>query len=217
MNRTVAFTADVASRLTGLSQEKLRRWDNDGFYTPAYANPNRRSPHSRIYSFADLVALRTIARINELGVPITSLKKVDEFLKQLPDTSWANTRFYVAGEDVFFRHDDAMIALRPLGQRAIHDIISVDLQPIADDTRERVERLDERSPAQIGHIARDRYIMGGQPVISGTRVPTATIVDFVQRGYTDEQIIQNFPRLVPEDIRAAIAEEARLANGRRSA
>jgi uncharacterized protein (DUF433 family) len=118
---------------------------------------------------------------------------------------------------VFFRHDDAMVALRSLGQRAIHDIISVDLQPVADETRELVGRLDERSPAQIGRVARDRYIMGGQSVISGTRVPTATIVDFVQRGYTDEQIIQNFPRLVPEDIRAAIAEEARLANGRRSA
>ena len=217
MNRTLAFTADVASQLTGLSQDKLRRWDNDGFFSPAYANPNRRSHHSRIYSFSDLVVLRTIARINELGVPIPRLQKVGEFLKDLPDTSWASTRFYVAGHDVYFRYDDAMIALRPLGQPAIDDIISVDLRPSADETRERVERLDERSPAQVGRIARDRYIMGGQPVISGTRVPTATIVDFVQRGYTDEQIIQNFPRLVPEDIQAAIAEEARRANGRRSA
>ena len=31
MTRTLAFTADVAARLTGLSKHQLHQWDNDGF------------------------------------------------------------------------------------------------------------------------------------------------------------------------------------------
>jgi uncharacterized protein (DUF433 family) len=217
MSRTLAFTADVAARLTGVSESRLRRWDNDGFYSPSYANPNRRSPYSRIYSFLDLVALRTISRINKLGVSIQKLKKVGEYIKELPNASWSSTRFFVAGQDVFFSHDEALIAVRPLGQRPISEIVNVDLEPIIIDTRERVEKLGERPPDQIGRVVRERYIMGGKPVIAGTRIPTATIVEFVQRGYTTEQIIQNYPRLVPEDIQAAIEEEARPTAHRRSA
>jgi uncharacterized protein (DUF433 family) len=49
--------------------------------------------------------------------------------------------------------------------------------------------------------------MNDQPAFAGTRIPTATVYEFVHRGYTSQEIIREFPRLTPEDIAAAIREE----------
>lgn len=46
-------------------------------------------------------------------------------------------------------------------------------------------------------------IMGGKPVIRGTRVPVEVILRKLGAGMTAEAIITDHPRLTPEDIRAA--------------
>jgi len=207
MSRTLAFTADVAARLTGLSEDQLRDWDNAGFLEPEFAAPNRRRPYSRIYSFQDLVKLRTIAGLRQHGVPTQRLKKIGGFLDSIEDASWASTTFYVIGKDVYFTHQEALQAARPLGQQAIREILTIDLQPIVADVRKGVDGLKQRSPQEIGRVIRDRFIHGGQPILAGTRIPTATVYEFVRRGYTSDGILREFPRLVQADIDAAISEE----------
>lgn len=48
-------------------------------------------------------------------------------------------------------------------------------------------------------------IMGGVPVIQGTRIPVFVILDYLADGYSMEDIIIDFPALDIEDIRATIA------------
>jgi uncharacterized protein (DUF433 family) len=48
-------------------------------------------------------------------------------------------------------------------------------------------------------------IMGGKPVIRGTRVPVEIVLRKLGAGMTPEEIINDHPRLAPEDIRAAQA------------
>jgi len=48
-------------------------------------------------------------------------------------------------------------------------------------------------------------IMGGKPVIRGTRVPVETVLRKLGAGLAPEGIIRDHPRLTPEDIRAAQA------------
>jgi uncharacterized protein (DUF433 family) len=48
-------------------------------------------------------------------------------------------------------------------------------------------------------------IMGGKPVIRGTRVPVEPVLRKLGAGMTPEAIIDDHPRLIPEDIRAAHA------------
>jgi uncharacterized protein (DUF433 family) len=48
-------------------------------------------------------------------------------------------------------------------------------------------------------------IMGGKPVIRGTRLPVETILRKLGEGLTAEAIIADHPRLTVEDIRAAQA------------
>lgn len=48
-------------------------------------------------------------------------------------------------------------------------------------------------------------IMVGKPVIKGTRVTVELVLRKLGAGMTDEQIIEDHPRLTREDIRAAQA------------
>jgi uncharacterized protein (DUF433 family) len=48
-------------------------------------------------------------------------------------------------------------------------------------------------------------IMGGKPVIRGTRVPVEIVLRKLGAGLTPEAIVADHPRLMPEDIRAAQA------------
>lgn len=48
-------------------------------------------------------------------------------------------------------------------------------------------------------------IMFGKPVIKGTRIPVEQILRKLAAGMTPEQIIEEHPRLIIEDIQAAEA------------
>ena len=48
-------------------------------------------------------------------------------------------------------------------------------------------------------------IMGGKPVVRGTRIPVELVLRKLGAGMTSEQIIADHPRLTSEDIRAAQA------------
>jgi uncharacterized protein (DUF433 family) len=201
----IAFTADTVSKLTGLTVRQLQHWDRVGFFTPSLADPERRRPHSRIYSFQDVVSLRTIARLRERGVSFHEMRKVGEFFDANPGADWANRRFFVVGKRVFFTHEDAVLAARPLGQHV--DRCVLDLGTVVADVEQRVLSLPVRLEAEIGTITRDRFIMGGVPVLAGTRIPTATVTWFHDNGYSVEAILQEFPRLTASDVQAAIAYE----------
>ena len=56
----------------------------------------------------------------------------------------------------------------------------------------------------------DPNVMLGNPVIRGTRLPVELIVRKLSEGATEADILDAYPRLVMEDIRAALAYAADL-------
>ena len=52
---------------------------------------------------------------------------------------------------------------------------------------------------------------GGKPCIRGTRAYIAIILDGLAEGLTPEQIIDHYPHLTLDDIRAALAYAAELS------
>ena len=60
-------------------------------------------------------------------------------------------------------------------------------------------------------IVRDPRICGGQPVFKGTRVILRTVLASLADGDSVEEILEAFPTLKPEDVRAAIAFAAASA------
>jgi uncharacterized protein (DUF433 family) len=60
-------------------------------------------------------------------------------------------------------------------------------------------------------IVRDPRIVGGEPVLKGTRVTLRTVLASLSEGATTAEILADFPTLSEEDVRAAIAFAAASA------
>ena len=54
-------------------------------------------------------------------------------------------------------------------------------------------------------IVRDPRIVGGEPVLKGTRVTLRTVLASLAEGADTAEILADFPTLSEEDVRAAIA------------
>lgn len=54
-------------------------------------------------------------------------------------------------------------------------------------------------------IVRDPHIVGGEPILKGTRVTLRTVLASLAEGATTAEILADFPTLSEEDVRAAIA------------
>lgn len=60
----------------------------------------------------------------------------------------------------------------------------------------------------LDRITRDPNVMGGKPCIRGMRVTVGTIVGLLAAGHTEERVLEAYPYLEPQDIRAALAYAA---------
>ena len=58
---------------------------------------------------------------------------------------------------------------------------------------------------ELERIIMDPNVMGGKPCIKGTRVTVGTIVGLLASGSSFEEILELYPYLKEEDIRAALA------------
>ena len=61
---------------------------------------------------------------------------------------------------------------------------------------------------ELERITLNPMIMGGKPCIRGMRITVGTIVGLVASGASFEEILQLYPYLESEDIRAAVAYAA---------
>jgi uncharacterized protein (DUF433 family) len=53
-------------------------------------------------------------------------------------------------------------------------------------------------------------ILGGKPVIKGTRIPVYLILELLSAGYDFKRIIKAYPTLTKEDIKAAVEYAAKV-------
>lgn len=66
----------------------------------------------------------------------------------------------------------------------------------------------------LERISIDPHVCFGKPCIRGTRIWVSLILDFLANGMTMEELLEEYPHLIMEDIRAAIAYGAEMARER---
>jgi uncharacterized protein (DUF433 family) len=54
-------------------------------------------------------------------------------------------------------------------------------------------------------IVVDPEILVGKPVVKGTRLALEFIIDLLAQGWTEAEILRNYPGLTREDVRACLA------------
>lgn len=63
-----------------------------------------------------------------------------------------------------------------------------------------------------GHsrIAVDPKVLVGKPVIRGTRISVEFVVELLAAGWTHEQVLESYPHISEQDIRACLAYAGEL-------
>jgi uncharacterized protein (DUF433 family) len=195
-----AFTTDQVMKLTGLTMRQLAYWDKLGFFSPQYAAEDRRLPYARIYSFKDVVGLRTLSVLkNEYKCSLPHLREVAEELSSYSEAPWAEITLYVWKRKVQFKEPDTG-RVRGVVDR---QYAMLPIRSVMEDVRRAADQLRHRQADQIGKIEKHRYVSHQAEVISGTRIRVATIRRFIEAGYSTELILKEYPTLTAADIEAA--------------
>lgn len=75
-----------------------------------------------------------------------------------------------------------------------------------------VVQLSGMTLAGFPRIAVDPQVCGGRPVIAGTRVRVTDVLEMLAGGASPGEIVADFPYLSDEDVRAALAYAAHMAD-----
>lgn len=205
-NAVMAFTEEQVERLANISKRQLRHWDRIGFFAPSLGYEDRSQPYSRLYSFRDIACLRVLNALrNEAGVSLPHLRQVKDKLAHLGDQMWSATTLYVLRKKVVFDNPETAKREEIVSGQGV---LQIPLKVVTGSIEAEIQRLRQRSDADLGTVEQKRGVMQNQPVITGTRIPTRSIRAFADAGYSVEEIIEQYPELTPADIAAAMKQAA---------
>ena len=196
-NVFTAFSVEHAARVTGLSKARLSRWDKLGFFSPENADDDDRgNAFSRVYSFTDLVGLRVLAVLtDDHGISIKELKATAFELEKRSKRPWAEISLAVVKKKVVFDLDKI-----PRDRHGQYIGKFVPLNTIASEVAKRAENLRNRKKELLGTTERHRFIAHNAVVLAGTRIPVASVESFIDAGYSDKDILAEYPTLTKIDM-----------------
>ena len=62
-------------------------------------------------------------------------------------------------------------------------------------------------------ITFDPKILAGKPIIRGMRISVEMILELLAQGASEREVLEDYPQLEPDDLRAALAYAHRLVAG----
>ena len=198
-----AFSAEHATKIAGMTERTLIYWDRTGFFKPQYATIGEGRSLVRVYSFRDLVSLRTLRVLRERHkVSLQHLRVVLDKLSTYSDAPFAELKLKVHKREVHFDEPDtgrtrAVVS----GQYELLPIIDV-----IEDVRRAAASLTKRTSDDFGKVERHRNISHNVTVVAGTRIPVRAIERFVVSGFSTPEILKEYPSITEADIEAVRSE-----------
>lgn len=186
------FPIELASAMTGATRAQLYSWCRKGLLVPEYGT----QPYA--YSFRDLIALRTVARLRS-DVPLQKIRKALRHLEErdLTDHPSAYRLIVVGGEVVLLDGEDLEELTGRPGQFlvALHDLYS----PFTNFRGDSV--VDFRRPR--AHLEVREQRLGGWPTLADSRLPYDLIARYAE-GSTPEVVRRFYPTASLPAIRDAV-------------
>lgn len=194
----IGVTIERAAQLVGVPVRQLARWDAVGLIPPrAHRVLGRR--HVRIYGLAELVEACIVRQLMDQGVSARKISTVVRFHrsasspKPLRELTWAADDGGVYVKDASGNWWGGRVP----GQGVLPEVI--DLAWLRAALR---ARATERRGEDVGRIERRPRTHRRKPVLAGTRTPVEAIIAYIDRGYSDDEILEAFPHLSIGDIDA---------------
>src|SRR5579864_697323 len=188
-----AYTGDRAAALAGVPRSTVYYWARHGHLAPSA------SISPRLWSFADLLALRTLYWLRrpkkkfDREIPASSMPKIMRALERLRalNLDLFEDDYCVVGVtltgDITLNAKDLPLQ-RVAGQLVEPQIIDV-LAPF--EGLEGTKGPDLRKPRQTLRIIPRK--LSGAPHIGGTRLPTQPLYVLRERGYSVDELAKLYP------------------------
>ncbi len=203
-------TAQV-SRLARIPVSTLYEWRRRGIIRPSLELVESGLVADEGYSYSDLTLVRIIKALRDKHLDFDSAAKAILHLYERlgpPDRGWANERVYVVGNRIYIDRPDEweVTDATELGQKVMEMLFG----DLFEELREGDEEASIIVPPQFRKYVQVKpEVMGGEPVIRDTRIPTSTIVALLAK-YDIQRLKQLYRCIPPEKIEKAIEYERYL-------
>lgn len=145
-----AFNSKQVCTVTGISRRQLIDWDAKGVVKPS-VRPAAGRGSKRLYSYPDLLALRVVKGLRDLGISLQRIRKCVRYLRRhLPDISQPLSfcTLVTDGQTIQLVEDRKTLidTVKNPGQRAWARLSVCDLD---HDLRDRVIRMSQKRIEEV--------------------------------------------------------------------
>ena len=193
----MTYTINVASFLSGATINQLQRWANSGIVVPE-VNPSR----PKIYSFRDVVALRSIAKLRATQ----SLQRIRKAINKLTELDFtehlSEHRFATDGKSIKIWDEDEDAFLDLVDNPGQWEFINLEDIYAPFMNRQGRQVPDLLTPAKGIQINPGR--LSGTPTLEDTRVPFDLVVDLLDDDLSPQEISEMYPTIEADSISNAI-------------
>lgn len=200
-----SFTTAQVKQLTALTIRQIDYWDRIGFIRPSIAQA-KGSGSVRRYSFTDIVQLKTAKQLLDGGIRLPRIREGLEYLRKvMPESkrSLAQLRLVALSGKRFVLVHNNKEYMELVGAPGQMVIFVAPVGQIAKEVEKQVEGLRQAKKFVDKRIEINPEVMGGAPVMAGTRIPVDTIVYCLRHGWDADKITKEFPTLTAKDVEAA--------------
>jgi uncharacterized protein (DUF433 family) len=185
----MTYEPKLAAALSGATMRQLSHWRHAAPDKEAVLTPEISSVLPVLYSFRDIIALRTCVQLRDYSSLQQIRKALNTLRGDLGEKDHLSQYTLVGdGTTIFLVEPDSAVDLvRRRGNVVIHQIVDV-LAPFYREGRSIPALLRPRD-----HLAVDPAVRGGEPVIAGTRIPSVEVAALVRDGVAPSQIAEFYP------------------------
>jgi uncharacterized protein (DUF433 family) len=202
------YSAERASQLSGVPESTVYDWQRNSIYVPDFAGARPMT-----WSYRDLVYLRLLAWLRQLKMqrPMAAERVLD--VKQYVAEGHDLRMIRATSSSVVFDDEttDRKTGANLLPFEDLAGLLSVFdlLDPVEELGKRPLWGPDLVTPSRHTYIS--PWVLGGDPCVESTRIPTATILALhEERGLSTAQIVELYPGLGREAAEDAYELEKRL-------
>jgi uncharacterized protein (DUF433 family) len=202
------YSAERASQLSGVPASTVYDWQRNDIYVPDFAGATPMA-----WSYRDLVYLRLLAWLRQLKMhrPVAAERVLEAKKYVAAGHDLRNIR--ATSESVMFDDEttDRKTGANLLPFEDFTGLLSVFdlLDPVEELGKYPLWGPDLVTPSTHTYIS--PWVLGGDPCVENTRIPTATILALhEERGLSTAQIVELYPGLGPAAAEDAYTLEKRL-------
>ncbi len=206
------YTTAQVSRLSGVPVATLNEWRRRGIIRPSLQLMEAGLVADEGYSYADVTLIRVLRALRSRQLDFdTAGKALRHMYERLgpPNRGWANERVYVLGNRIYVDRPDDWEATdaTKLGQK----VAEVLFGELFEELRELEEGASILVPPNYQrYVQIDPNIMGGEPVVRDTRVPTSVLMTMLAKYRSIDRLEQLYRPIPRRTIEKAIEYERSL-------